>query len=204
MSKNKIGIRDLFIAPVTKDTLLEYVAGTPIRVQQVLSVKKKEKKNSLKIYADDVLQSNKTFFDSEDIEFEFNFLDSTARALIYGKKLLKGGITSNSEDETGIFAVGYRTKTLTGKFAMVWHYVCSIEGGEEEDVDTQGEKPKASTVKVKFISQARQKDGNYKYEINENDVVDGDSAAIALSVMDSTIKAPVFLKTVVEPISEPA
>lgn len=199
--KNKIGIRDLFIAPITTDTILTYVAGAPVRIQQVLSIKKKEKKNNLTIYGDDVLQVNKTFFDSEEFELEFNFLDSTARALIYGKKFVKGGVTSNSEDQTGLFAVGYRTKTLTGKFAMVWHYVCSIDGGEEEDIDTQGEKPKASTVKLKFISQARQKDSNYKFEVNENDVIAGDTAAIALSVMDATIKAPIFLKTVVEPVA---
>ncbi|MBB6622569.1 hypothetical protein H7E67_03915 [Clostridium gasigenes] len=200
MSKNKMGVRDVFIAPVTVNTIGEYTTGSPQRIPQALSVKRKESKESVEVYGDDILQENKTFFSKEEIEYEFNYLTSGIRSLIYGKKFVKGGVASNSDDNSGVFAVGHRTKTLSGKFALVWNYICNVDGGEDEDVDTQTNKPKPSTIKVKFISSPRQKDGNYKYEINENDVIVGDTDAIALLEMDPILKAPIFLKTVAEPI----
>lgn len=198
--KNKIGLKDIFVATVTVDSATAYTTSTPVRVPSVLSLKVGEKWNNLPIRGDDALQSNGSYFENVDIEMEFNYLASDTKALLFGKKFLKGGLTSNIENVNGTVALGYRSRTATNKFEMVWFYVCNVTDGDSYDVDTIGDKPKASTQKVKFIGQGRQKDNNFKFEINENDVIVGDTGAIALSIVDATIKAPMFFKTVAEPI----
>lgn len=199
--KNKIGLKDIFVAAVTVNSDSAYTTGEPVRIPSVKTLKVEESFSDLAIYGDDNLEVNQSFFNSVSLELEFNYLSSENKALLFGKKLLKGGLTSNTEDAGGSVALGYRSRTATGKFEVVWFYVCNVTGGDSYDVETVGEKPNASTQSLKLTGMGRQKDRNYKFEINQNDVITGDTKAIALCVINQATKAPVFFDEVQEPIA---
>lgn len=198
--KNKIGLKDIFVAPVTVNSDLKYTTEEPTRIPSVKTLKVEESFSDLPIYGDDSLEINKSFFNSATLELEFNYLSSENKALLFGKKFKDGGLTSNTEDENGTVALGYRSRTATGKFEIVWFYVCNVTSGDSYDVETIGEKPNASTQSLKLTAMGRQNDKNYKFEINQNDIIEGNTEAIALCAINPTSKAPVFFDEVQEPI----
>lgn len=195
-----IGFRDVYIAPLTKNDATIYTAGEPVKLAKSVSGKFAEKFNTEKSYADDQLDEIIRSFDSVDIELEITNLTPQQREILFGQKVVKGGATSNVNDEAQDFALAFRAKNSSGKYEFFWYYVCTCESPDERNFETIGDKPKAQHPKLKITGRAREIDGNYKYTIDENVLTEAETDAKALLTIDETKKIIKWFTAVVEPI----
>lgn len=190
-TRNK-GLKDIYVAPVTVNTSTTYTAGTPVKLAKAIGAKITEKWNSEDVYADDCLEDTMRDFGSIDIELEVNKLTNTHKALLYGKTLSEGGLVSSSADNATDVAIGFRSKTGTGKYDFTWIYCCKVSDGDSKDYNTQEGKPKSTTDKIKLTGRVREKDSYYRFDVNEDELLEADTDAhTAITNWFASVKEPV-------------
>lgn len=176
-----IGLCDLYIAPVTVNASTTYTAGTPVKLARAISAKISEKFNSENLYSDDSLEGIMTSFDSITIELEVDKLTQTARAALYGQLNQYGMLVGNTKDVAPDVAIGFRAKNNNGKYDFYWYYVGTVTSDHGSDeFNTSADKPKAGSGKVTITCRGREKDQNYKVQINETELVTANVKAQAL------------------------
>lgn len=195
-----VGIKDVFIAQVTKNDSTGYTAGTPVRLGKTASLKKEYKGSMDKLYYDDALDSMLQGDTEKTLEIEVKELSVAVETMLQGQKLVKGMRIESTSDGMGDFAVGYRTKLLNGKYEFVWKYVCTPEPiGSQHD--TVADKGKVNNRTVKFTCRNREIDGEDGININESELKDTDTDAKALLTIDATTKLIKWFTAVPEPLA---
>lgn len=188
MARN-IGLKYIYVAPISKNDVTTYTAGTPTLLARAINAKISEKWSSENTYSDDALEDTIRNFDSVDVELEVNRLTPDKIALLYGQKLDKGILTANINDQAAEIALGYRSKLSNGKYEFVWLYSLKVTDGLEKQYATQEGKPKAQSDKIKLIGKGREKDGNYKINVAEDTLLETDTdAKTAITNWFSTVQ----------------
>lgn len=201
MSRN-IGLKDLYVALVTKNDITEYTTATPVKLCNAVSAKVTEKIDAEDYYEDDSKAGSVSGAPQITVEFEGNKLSLSARALIFGKTLVNGMLVSGDNDVIPEVAFGYRAKNDDGKYDFRWCYCGKFNQGITDSFETNADKPKiqtSGTIQGSFYS--RQKDKNSQVQINENELVTGNTAAAALLAVDSTTKIIKWFTAVPEPLT---
>lgn len=186
----RVGMRDLYVAKVTANTSTEYTTGTPERLTKAINGKVATKKSSEKVYSDDGVEEIVEAFESVEVEFEGNDLNTKMRELLFGHKIIKGMQVYNSDDATEEVAIGWRSKRSDGKYEFIWLYSGKFEEVEDE-YETIADKSNPKTAKLKGVFYQRQKDKNYKVVVNESDLTDLDTEAkTVIQNWFSTVQEP--------------
>lgn len=172
-----IGLKDIYIAKITKNDATAYTAESPVQLARAINAKINEKFASENIYSDDALEDTVRSFESVEVELEINRLTHEKIALLYGQTLTKGMLLSNINDQANEIALGYRSKLSNGKYEFVWLYSLKVSDGLSKDYQTVEGKPKPQTDKIKLVGKGREKDGNYKASVAEDTLLDTDTDA---------------------------
>lgn len=184
------GLKDLYVARVTKNDATTYTTDTPVKLCRAISAKVSPKVNSDPIYSEDAIEDIVDNFVSYDVEFEGNELTPTMRALLFGHTVIKGMEIDNIDDIANEVAFGYRSKKTDGKYEFVWLYAGKFED-VEDDSETTADKIKTQTAKVKGTFYGRLKDGNTRVRVDESVLLETDTdAKTAIEDWFDTVKEP--------------
>lgn len=187
-----IGLKDIYIAKITKNDATAYTAESPVQLARAINAKINEKFASENIYSDDALEDTVRSFESVEVELEINRLTHEKIALLYGQTLTKGMLLSNINDQANEIALGYRSKLSNGKYEFVWLYSLKVSDGLSKDYQTVEGKPKPQTDKIKLVGKGREKDGNYKASVAEDTLLDTDTdAKTAIGDWFSKVQEPI-------------
>lgn len=185
----QIGLRDIHVAVLTKDDSTEATYEKPMKLERAISAKLNPKTNSDNIYSDDSVEDVITVFEGVEVEVEVNQLSLESRAKLQGAKVVKGILIENKDDIPPTIALGFRSKKNNGKFRYVWLLKGKFELATDE-YDTEGEKPKAQSAKLKGKFFSRDFDGNYRFIADEDE-----------KEMDATIIKAWFTEVPKEPVN---
>lgn len=163
----QVGLKDIHIAILKIDDAIGTTYDTPIKLERAISAKLSPKSNSDNIYSDDAVEDIITAFEGIDVEIEVNQLSLTSRAELQGSKVVKGVLVENKDDIPPTIALGFKSKKNSGKYRFVWLLKGKFELATDE-YDTEAEKPKAQSAKLKGKFYSRDFDGNYRFIADED------------------------------------
>ncbi|NFA42136.1 phage tail protein [Clostridium botulinum] len=176
-TKRNLGLRDLYVAKVTKNDENTYTCEAPEKLCKSIKAKIKTKKGSEKLYSDSEVEDIINQFDSCEVELEGDHISAKMTSLLYGSKLEKGVLTDNVNDEGNEVAIMFRDKRANGKYEFQCLH-CGKFGEEDEDEhETATDKVKGQTKTIKGTFYGRQLDGNYRTRIFEDELVEEDTDA---------------------------
>lgn len=164
----QIGLRDIHIAILKTDDDKGVTYEKPEKLERAVSAKLSPKTNSENIYSDDSVEDVITAFEGIEVEIETNQLSVSSRAKVQGSKVIKGLLIENKNDIPPTIALGFRSKKTNGKHRYVWLLKGKFELTTDE-YDTEGEKPKTQSAKLKGKFYPRDFDGNYRFILDEDD-----------------------------------
>jgi len=167
----QIGLRDLSIAALTKDDKAGAIYSKVEKLERSVSAKITPKSNSENLYSDDSIEDVAVNMSQIDVEIELNQLTIASRAKIFGSKIVNGILIENANDVTTApyVALIFKSKKLNGAF----RYVCLFKGKFElvgDDYNTQEDKIKASTAKIKGTFMTRTFDENFRLMADSDDI----------------------------------
>lgn len=165
----QIGLKDIMIAELLTDTSTGATYETPSKLERSIKATLKPKTSQTKLYSDDSMEEVINTFDSIDVEIELNQLTIESRALLQGAKIVKGVLLETKNDIAPTLALGFKSKKTNGKYMFVWLYKGSFEL-TEDTFETEEDKPKASTAKLKGTFYAREFDGAFRLIAHEDAV----------------------------------
>lgn len=197
VNTRRMGMKDIYVAVVTENTVENYTTDTPIKLGRAIGAKVTVKKTIEKTYSDDNIEEIIENFESADIEIENNKLSPMQKALVRGAKYENGFLVNNANDKAAEIAIGWRAKQTNGKYEFVWYYCGKFNEGQTEEYDTNGDKTKTQTSKLKGTFYPRQKDENYNVEVDESYLTaDETGAKEAIKSWFSKVQEPVAKQVV--------
>lgn len=153
----RCGLRDIYVARVTKNDAEGYTTATPVKFARAIKAKISDKYNSEKIYSDDGTEDIVNSYEGTDVELEVNSLAPQDRATLWNRLYAAGYLVEAAEDTPPELALGYRTRQLNGKYEFVWLYCGKFDQGNEEEYQTIEAKKNAvtATIKASFYERAK-------------------------------------------------
>lgn len=153
----RCGLRDIYIAKVTKNDAETYTAGSPVKFARAINAKISDIYNHEKIYSDDGVEDTVDTYQGTDVELEVNTLAPQDRALLWNRLYENGFLVEATEDAPPEVALGFRVRQLNGKYEFVWYYCGRFQMAQEEEYQTVEDKKnhKTSTVKASFYERAK-------------------------------------------------
>ena len=153
----RCGLRDIYLAKVTKNAADGYTAGSPFKFARAIKAKITDNYNSEKIYSDDGTEDIVNTYQGTTVELEVNTLAPQDRAALWNRLWAEGYLVEASEDTPVELALGYRTRQLNGKYEFVWYYCGKFDQGQDEEYNTIEDKKNAvtSTIKASFYERAK-------------------------------------------------
>lgn len=179
VKSRRMGLRDISIALVTENTLSNYTTEAVKKLARSISAKVTEKKKVEKTYSDDGTEEVIETFDSVEVEIEINDLSPEQEALLKGCKYENGFLVDNQNDMANEIAIGWRAKRTDGKYEFVWLYCGKFNEGTTENYETQEDKLKTQTPKLKGTFYPREKDKNWRTRVNESYLQENHTSAKA-------------------------
>lgn len=166
----QIGLQDISIAILKSDTTNGATYDAVEKLERSVSAKITPKSNSENLYSDDSIEDVAVNFSEVSVEIELNQLSMASRAKLLGSKIVNGILVENKDDVTTspYTALIFKSKKLNGKY----RYVCLYKGKwelVEDDYNSQEDKIKTSTAKIKGTFMARTYDGNYRLMADSDD-----------------------------------
>ena len=153
----RCGLRDIYLAKVTKNAADGYTAGTPFKFARAIKAKITDNYNSEKIFSDDGTEDIVGTYQGTTIELEINTLAPQDRATLWDRLYAAGYLIEAAEDTPPELALGFRTRQLNGKYEFVWYYCGKFDQGQDEEYNTIEDKKNAvtSTIKASFYERAK-------------------------------------------------
>ena len=161
------GLKDIHIAMLLTDTEAGATYEVPKKLERSIKASLKPKASQVKNYSDDSVEEVINSFDSVDVEIEVNTLSIESRAILQGAKLVKGVLLEKASDIAPTVALGFKAKKSNGKYMYVWLYKGTFELCEDT-YETEEEKVKTQTAKLKATFYAREFDEAYKLIADED------------------------------------
>lgn len=179
VKSRRMGLRDISIALVTENTLSNYTTEAVKKLARSISAKVTEKKKVEKTYSDDGTEEVIETLDSIEVEIELNDLSPEQEALLKGCKFTNGFLVDNQDDMANEIAMGWRAKRTDQKYEFVWLYCGKFNEGATENYETQEDKLKTQTPKLKGTFYPREKDKNWRIRVNESYLQESHTSAKA-------------------------
>ena len=153
----RCGLRDIYLAKVTKNAADGYAAGDPFKFARAIKAKITDNYNSEKIFSDDGTEDIVGTYQGTTIELEINTLAPQDRATLWDRLYAAGYLIEAAEDTPPELALGFRTRQLNGKYEFVWYYCGKFDQGQDEEYNTIEDKKNAvtSTIKASFYERAK-------------------------------------------------
>lgn len=168
VNSRRMGLRDISAALVEKNTASEYSTAEIKKLARSISAKVTEKKKVEKLYSDDGTETVEETLESIEVEIELNDLSPEQESLLKGCKYDNGFLVDNQDDMANEIALGWRAKRTDKKYEFVWLYCGKFCEGGTENYETNQDKLKTQTPKLKGTFYPRQKDGNWRIRVNES------------------------------------
>jgi phi13 family phage major tail protein len=163
----QVGLQNITIATLTKDDNTGATYGTPSKLERSIKATIKPKTSQQKLYSDDAVEEVINSFDSVEVEIELNQLSLESRALLQGATVVKGVLKETKNDIAPTIALGFKSKKSNGKYRFVWLYKGSFEL-TEDTYETEEDKVKGQTAKLKGTFYAREFDGAFRIIADED------------------------------------
>ncbi len=164
-----VGLKDIHVALLVQDNAEGIQYDTPQKLARSIKAKITNKSSSSKEYSDDAVEDIIHNFDGLDIEIEVNKLTLAERALLQGATIdTSGKLIESKDDIPPTLALGFKSKTSTGKYRFVWCLKGQFSPASDE-YETETEKPNSKTASLKGEFYARANDGQYRYMADETD-----------------------------------
>lgn len=170
--RRRVGVRDIYIAKITQNDENEYIAETPKKTARAIKVKITDKFTSEKTYSDDSVEEVFNSYEGSEIEIEVNTLAPQDKADFLGTLYKNGYLIYNKDDKAPEIAIGWREKKTDGKYNFIWYYCGAFGNGVDQTSETQEASVKTQTDTIKGEFYGRQKDGNFKIEVDESNLID--------------------------------
>lgn len=178
-----MGLKNLYIAPLTKDDATGVTYGTPTKILNAVTAKITPTIDSATLYGDDQPAEIIQQFSQVDVEFETLELSNVNYNLMLGKTKNSAGVTIDSADDVSpYFALGWEAGKTGGGKRLMWLYKGKFDP-IEEDFQTKQDKAEAMTQSVKGTFIKRINDGQWRKR------VDSDDAGVAASVITNWFTA---------------
>jgi phi13 family phage major tail protein len=172
-----MGLKNLYIAPLTKDDNTGVTYGAPVKIANAVTAKLTPTIDTATLYGDDQPAEIIQMFSQVDIEFETLELSTANYNLMLGKTKNSAGVTIDSADDVApYFALGWEAGKTGGGKRLMWCYKGKFDA-IEEDFQTKQDKAEAITQSVKGTFIKRTYDGQWRKR------VDSDDAGVAGSVI---------------------
>ncbi|MDK0934313.1 phage tail protein [Clostridium perfringens] len=170
-------LKDIYIAIVTKNDATGYTADTPTKLGRAISAKVTVKKSTETTRSDDSIEEIIENSEGTEIEFDVNKLSMEQKAILRGATYKNGMLVYNKDDQAKEVAIGWRARNTNGKYEFVWYYAGKFNGGWSEDYETEQDKIKTQTAKMKGTFYSREKDGNSCVEVDESYLLEEHTSA---------------------------
>lgn len=179
-----IGLKDLFVAPVTIGAGGAETWGTPKRLAKAITAKLSVEVAEAILYADDGADEIIKEFVSGELELEVNDLTPEDTAMLLGQLQDDDGVLfAGDDDEAPYFAIGFRARKPRGQYKYVWLYKVKFAQPDEE-YKTKGDSVEFNTPTITGQIIKRDLDGKWKA-----DYVAAPDDAIATAWFD-TVREP--------------
>lgn len=176
-SRNK-GLKDLYVAKITKNTALEYETEKPVKLGRAIKAKISNKFSSETLESDDSTEEIVNDYEGTEVEIEQNTLTPSDKAILFGHTYKDGYLIKNKDDQANEIALGYRSKKINGKYDFVWLYCGKFAEGYDEEYETQkksGSTYQTKTIKGNFYE--RKIDGNFEISVDESNLLEENTDA---------------------------
>lgn len=170
-------LKDIYIAIVTKNDATGYTVDTPVKLGRAIGAKVTVKKSVEQTRSDDAVEEIIESDEGTEIEFDVNKLSPEQKAILRGASYKNGMLVYNKDDKAKEVAIGWRSRNTNGKYEFVWHYCGKFNSGWTEDYETEQDKTKTQTAKMKGTFYAREKDGNTSVEVDESYLLEEHTSA---------------------------
>lgn len=170
-------LKDIYISIVTKNDATGYTADTPVKLGRAIGAKVTVKKSVEQTRSDDAVEEIIESDEGTEIEFDVNKLSPEQKAILRGASYKNGMLVYNKDDKAKEVAIGWRSRNTNGKYEFVWHYCGKFNSGWTEDYETEQDKTKTQTAKMKGTFYAREKDGNSCVEVDESYLLEEHTSA---------------------------
>lgn len=172
-----LGLKDVYVAPVTTNTTSKYVCGVPQELARGITAKITTKINSDNLYSNSALEDTVSQFSEVDVELEVDHLTMAKIALLKGATLTNGVLTEKNSDESSEVALMFRDRRNNGKYEFVCLYVGKFfTDSLDEEYKTSEDKVVTSTRTIKGVFRGRECDGAYRCRVMEDELVSGTDA----------------------------
>lgn len=197
-TKRNLGLKDIYVAVVTKNTKTEYVCEEPQFLCRGIKAKIKIKKSTEKLYSSSELEDSISQFDSAEVELEGDWITAEMEAILKGATLTKGVLTFGADDEGKEVALMYRNKRKNNKYDFQCFYCGKFDEESEDEYETTEDKTKTSTKKLKGTFYSRQVDGKYMSKVYEDELVDATDTDAKTIIQEWFSKVPNQVPTIGE------
>lgn len=176
MASVKIGLKDLYYAPLTTDTSAAISYSTPVSLaNNLIEAKLTVNVNEIQLFADDHMTDTDSIFDSCELELTLRDLTLETQAALLGHTYSGGILSAASTDTAAYVAIGFYQTKANNKKQWIWltkgkFSIPSLEA------KTKGSKPEYQTVTLKGTFLPRDYDSKWKL------VADEESASYVSSV----------------------
>lgn len=164
-------LKDVYIAPVTKNDATTYTAGTPVKLARAINAKISDKYTTEKVYSDDTVEDVIEYYEGTDVELEINSLAPQDKAAVFGHLYEGGFLTKNKDDKAPVIALGWRARKLNRKYEFHWLYCGTFGNGYDDNFATQAGKIESQTATLKGNFYEREIDGNYEIQVDESNLL---------------------------------
>lgn len=173
------GLRDFYVALITKNTAEAYTTETPVKLARAIKAKISDKHSSEDLESDDEIEDTAETYEGTEVEIEVNSLAPQDEALLMGHKYENGYLVKNKDDKAPELAFGYRAKRMDNTYEFHWLYCGRFAQGREENRETGYSKPTPQTETIKGNFYSRKIDGNYETSVDEANLMEEHATAKA-------------------------
>lgn len=184
-----IGLKNVVIAPLTKDDATETTYGTVVSLVGAIEASITPQNTDPEVqYADD--GEYDAVYPDPELEFRLQMVDIPLdkRKLFFDNKIDQNGVlVKNASDKPSYYAIGFISEKADHKNRYVWLYKVRATPMTENYATKEGDTITRQTGEISFTAIKRTSDGQYQAVADEGE--NGFTAE----------KAATFLATVYEP-----
>ena len=189
--KSTIGLKNVVIAPLTKDDATETTYGTVESLVGAIEASITPQNTDPEVqYADD--GEYDTVYPDPELEFRLQMADIPLdkRKLLFDNKIDQNGVLiKNASDKPTYFAVGFKSEKADHTYRYVWLYKVRATPMTENYATKEGDTITRQTGEIVFTAIKRTSDG--QYQAVADDGANGFTTQNAATFL-TTVYAPSF------------
>ena len=160
---SKIGVDELYYAPLTKDDSTGVTYGAPVRIYGLITANIQPAANSATLYADNGPVASASALGAITVSLDTKDLPLADQATLLGHTVTAGQMTSKLSDTAPYVAIMFKSQKGSG--GTVYKKYLKVRFSEPQDNNaTKGENVNFQTPTITGNAVARTYDGEWKRE----------------------------------------